>query len=344
MLSFKKIFLLFVALFCISTAALASPPSVTQPSQEQVESLLDGHKIVNLVDDFLIFWEQARGKRLIRQRKLWTRLVESKHQEYFERAVYQHATPQERLVMLNQFLIHVPSRINRLKEFNKTAEEEVRIALYNFKMRFPFYHQRQDIYLGLSFFLFDGSVRPLKNESGVPDTLCIGAEVLADYSPEQLQVAFTHEFFHLYHFSYLFNQPSLAQIRTAHIPLIIEGLAVAGAETIYPAMSPMLYLHFTGKQYESQREELSVNARKFLELIKEDAPPDKYELWFTESGSESIPKRGGYLLGYEVAQRIMAMFTLEQIVRMTPAQLCEHVEEQLGAIASERVLLLETSN
>jgi hypothetical protein len=344
MLSFKKILILFAALFCLSTTVLAVPRLDTPTSQEQFDSLLDGHKIVNIVGDFLNFWEQARGKRLSRQRKLWMRLVESKHQEYFERAIYQNATPQNRLAVLNQFLVQIPPRINRLKEFNKTAEEEIRIALYNFKMRFPFYHQRQDIYIGLSFFMFDGSVRSLKNELGIPDTLCLGAEVLADYPNEQLQVAFAHEFFHLYHFNYLFNQPSLAQIRTAHFPLIIEGLAVAGAETVYPAMPPTLYLHFTHKQLESQREELSTNARKFLELIKEDATADKYEPWFTDAGSESIPKRGGYLLGYEVAQRIMAMFTLDQIVRMTPAQLREHVEEQLGAIAADRVLLLETSN
>ena len=344
MLSFKKICIIFALLFSLSATAQANSPYAMQPSEEQVDALLDGHKIVNLVDDFLNFWEQARGKRLLRQRKLWHRLVESRHPEYFERAVYQNATPQDRLAMLNQFLIQVPSRINRLKEFNKTATEEVRIALYNFKMRFPFYHQRQDIYIGLSFFLFDGSVRPLKNEMGVPDTLCLGAEVLADYPLDQVQIAFTHEFFHLYHFSFLFNQPTLAQIRTAHIPLIIEGLAVAGAETIYPSMLPTLYLHYTSKQFELQKEELSTNARKFLELIKEDATPEKYEPWFTDSASEGIPKRGGYLLGYEVAQRMMAMFTLEEIIRMTPAQLREHVEEQLGAIAAERVLLVETAN
>jgi hypothetical protein len=344
MLSFKKVCVVLALLFCISATAQASPPGATQSSQEQIDGLLDGHKIINLVDDFLNFWEQARGKRLIRQRKLWARLVEGKHQEYFERAVYQNASPQDRLAMLNQFLIKAPSRINRLKEFNKIAQDEIGIALYNFKMRFPFYRQRHDIYIGLCFFVFDGSVRSLKNDLGVPDTLCLGAEVLADYPLDQLQIAFTHEFFHLYHFSFLFNQPTLAQIRTAHIPLIIEGLAVAGAETVYPAMSPMLYLHFTGKQYDVQKEDLTTNARKYLELIKEDATPEKYESWFTDSTSEDIPARGGYLLGYEVAQRLMAMFTLEQIVRMTPAQLREHVEEQLGAIAAERVLLLETAN
>ncbi|MEW6130556.1 MAG: DUF2268 domain-containing putative Zn-dependent protease [Acidobacteriota bacterium] len=344
MLSFKKTLVLLAALLLFAVSTTAAPRSDDSSSQEHFDALFDGHKIVNVVDDFLNFWEQARGKKMSRQYKLWKRLVESKHQEYFDRAIYQNATPPERLVMLHQFLIRVPSRINRLREFNKIAEEELRIAIYNFKSRFPFYHQRQDIFIGLSFFLFDGSVRPVGNENGVPDTLCLGAEVLTEYNIEQLQIAFTHEFFHLYHFNYLLNQPTLAQVRTAHIPLIVEGLAVAGAETVYPAMPPTLYLHFTDKQFESQREELAASARKFLELIKAEATPDKYEQWFTDAAPTEVPKRGGYLLGYEVVQRIMAMYTLDQIVRMPPTQLREHVEEQLAAIAAERVLLIETAN
>jgi hypothetical protein len=57
-----------------------------------------------------------------------------------------------------------------------------------------------------------------------------------------------------------------------------------------------------------------------------------------------VSHRGGYLLGYEVAHRLLAMFTFEQVVRMTPVQLREHVEEQLAAMAADRVLLMAISN
>src|SRR5436853_558499 len=80
--------------------------------------------------------------------------------------------------------------------------------------------QQRDIYLGLSLFMFDGSVRAVQNDFGAPDTLCLGAEVLCDYSTEQLQVTITHEIFHLYHFNFLFAETSLAQLRTGHIPLM----------------------------------------------------------------------------------------------------------------------------
>jgi hypothetical protein len=52
------------------------------------------------------------------------------------------------------------------------------------------------------------------------------------------------------------------------------------------------------------------------------------------------PARGGYLLGYEVAKRMMSTYWIEQMVRMTPAELREHAEEQLAAMANERILLM----
>jgi hypothetical protein len=337
---FKKAAFIVAVTLLLGVSALARPQSLN----DQSDPLFDGHKIVNVVDDFLTFWEQAKGKKLRVQRQLWNRLVESKHRDYFERAVYDNATFEERNMMLNQFLTQIPAKINALREFNKVAVSEVHIAMMNFKARFPEYRQQRDIYLGLSLSLFDGSVRPVQNYEGIPDTLCLGADVLADYSYEQAQIAMVHEFFHLYHFSFLFENPSLAQIRTAHIPLLVEGLAVAGAEAVYPYQPETTYLHYSDKELSAQKENLTVNSGKFLELLKEGALPEVYEQWFTGKPSEEVPHRGGYLLGYEVSHRMLMMFSFEEIVRMTPVELREHVEEQLAALAADRVLLLAAND
>jgi hypothetical protein len=335
----KAVFIVAVTLL-LGASASARPQLLNDPS----DPLLDGHKIVNVVDDFLIFWEQAKGKKLRTQHRLWNRLVENKHREYFERAVYNNVTFEERRMMLNQFLAQMPAKINGLREFNKTAVSEIHIAMMNFKARFPEYRQQHDIYLGLSLSRFDGSVRPVQNYEGIPDTLCLGADVLAEYPYEQTQIAMVHEFFHLYHFSFLFENPSLAQIRTAHIPLLVEGLAVAGAEAVYPYEPETTYLHYSDKELAAQRENLTINSRKFLELLKEGALPEIYEPWFSGKPGEEVPNRGGYLLGYEVSHRMLMMFSFEEIVRMTPVELREHVEEQLAALAADRVLLMATAN
>lgn len=302
--------------------------------------LLDGHKVINVVDDFLVFWEQARGHTLYRQRKLWRLLVESKHQDYFDRAVYRDAGPEERAAMLDHFLIRVPWHIEQIVEFNRTARATVIEGVENFRFRFGEYHQKTDIYIGLSFFMFDGSVRPVQNEKGIPDTLCLGAEALASYSPEQLQIVIAHELFHLYHFSFLFENSSLIDLSEAHMPLMIEGLAVAGTEAIYPYRPASLYLHFSDEELAFQTEELIFNCERFLGLMGNSAPAEQYERWFTAASDEDLPERGGYLLGYEVSKRILAGFSLEQVVRMTPAQLREHAEEQLTSMINDQVLLV----
>jgi hypothetical protein len=338
----KTITFLIAAILLSGQSAFAAPRPVVDRSV--VEELLEGPKVVNIVDDFLGFWDQARGKSLRRQVRMWRQMVESKHQNYFDRAVYRNADAAQRRAMLNEFLMRVPYQIEAIRKFNKTFSEILLETIVSFKhSRFREYRQQNDIYIGLSMFGFDGSVRPVNNELGIPDTLCLGAEVLADYTPEQVKVTIAHEFFHLYHFSFLFQQPSLAGIRTAPVALMIEGMAVAGTEESFPYKESPLYLHFSDEDFASQTEALTWNSERYLELVRNNAPPAEYEKWFTNEATGSVPPRGGYLLGYELTKRIMAIFTLEQMVRMTPAELREHAEEQLAAMAGEQLLLMAAS-
>ncbi|MCI0489757.1 MAG: DUF2268 domain-containing putative Zn-dependent protease [Blastocatellia bacterium] len=324
-------------LFPVSQATAA-------PDRSIMEALLDGHKVVNVVDDFLAFWEQAKRQYPRRQRRLWKRMVEDRHRDYFERAVYRGADPEQRRLMLDLFLAVVPERIDAIREFNKEINSRLIETLIYFKSRFPEYRHRTDLYIGLSMFMFDGSVRAVQNEEGMPDTLCLGADVLADYSAKELRMAVTHELFHLYHFGHLFQEPSLPEIRKAHTRLMIEGMAVAAAEAVYLYEPNDQYLHFSRREYLSQQADLAFNSQKYLELILVDAPPEQYEQWFSSAPSREVPLRGGYMLGYEVTRRVLAAYTLEQMVRMTPAQLREHAEEQLAAMTTDGVLMMAASS
>jgi hypothetical protein len=300
--------------------------------------------IVNVVDDFLAFWDHARGMSLRRQRRAFVRMVENKHKDYFERAVYRGASDAERRIMLDNLLLRVPWQVGAIREFNKTAPDIVAQGLRDFRSRFPEYSQQKEIYIAPSLFRFDGSVRPVHNELGIPDTLCLGAELLSDYTPEQFQVVIVHELFHLYHFGFLMKDASPAQFRTAHMPLMIEGMAVAGTEAIYPYQHPSLYLHFSEEEVVAQQEVLTFTSDRFLRLIGDGALPEEYEPWFTRLIDDRIPPRAGYLLGYEVTKRVLATYTIEQMVRLTPAQLREHAEEQLLAMASDEIVLLAGGN
>ncbi|HWO02569.1 MAG TPA: hypothetical protein VNS63_25220 [Blastocatellia bacterium] len=344
----KALTAVFALVLCLAQSARAADYSSDRPALERsvLERLLGNHKVINIVDDFLEFWDKAKHKPLRIQRLIWIRTVESKHREYFDRAVYRGADPEQRRDMLDEFLIRVPERVEAIREFNRTITNTLIVAFVHFKdFRFREYQHRQDVYIGLSFFKFDGAVRPVQNEQGIPDTLCLGAEVLASYTPDQVRVAISHEFFHLYHFGFLFQQAGASpeDFRSASVPLLIEGLAVVGAEDAYLGQSPAAYLHFSDDEFVAQEQELRTNAARYLDLIRSSAPPDEYARWFTQSSDGQIPSRGGYLLGYEVASRLKAAFPLEEIVRMSPAELRSHAEEELAAISGDRVLLMAGS-
>jgi hypothetical protein len=326
-----------------------SPLAQTAYSQSILERLLDNQHVINIVDDFLVFWDQASDKTPATQRRLWRRLVESKHQDYFDRAVYRTTDPDKRRELLDEFLIRVPGQVEAIREFNRSLADlgtsPLMEAFLSFKTAFHEYHQQRDIYVGLSMFRFDGAVRAVQNEDGLPDTLCLGAEVLSGYSREQIRIAIAHEFFHLYHFAYLFQQPDqllAAEFRTASIPLLIEGMAVAAAEEVFPYEPRERYLHFTTEDLAAQQQDLVQNSRMFLALVREGASPEQYQQWFTNSHTGEAPPRGGYLLGYEVAKRVMSAYGLRRMVRMTPAELREHAEEQLASMANEGTLLITT--
>jgi hypothetical protein len=323
-----------------------------QRSAAANEILLDNHKIVNMLDDVIAFYDQAGGESLSKQRLIWRRNVERKYGAFFSRAVYRNADQDTRLALTDRFLEQLPDHIEAIRQFNQSATEGVYQGLLNFKYRFPDYKQQRDIYIGVSLFTFDGTVRAVNNNLGIPDTLCLGADVLSGYSADQARIVTVHELFHLYHYSSLlgsafrlagsglvFKQDIFTHLIAAYVPLMVEGMAVAASEQIYPGYPETLYIHFTAEEVEAQEAELVDNARAFLSMIRDGYLPYQYEKWFTGT-YEGIPKRGGYLLGYEVTKRALAGMTLEQMARLTPAQLGQEAEAQLSSIVTSGVVLM----
>jgi len=117
-------------------------------------------------------------------------------------------------------------------------------------------------------------------------------------------------------------------------------MAAAGAEEVFPYQPREMYLHFDKEELAAQEQDLAQNAGRFLDMIRWSASPQQYEAWFTKSHTGDAPSRGGYLLGYEATRRVMSTYTLEQMVRMTPAELRRHSEEELESMAGGGVLLL----
>jgi hypothetical protein len=317
------------------SAATAAPVHPRYPDGD----LLDGHRVVNVLDDVLEFWAQARGSTLKQARRIWIETIEKKYPAYFEQAIYRDVEPPERWAMLGEFLLQLPQRIEAMRRLNYGIEEHVLEAVAAFKWRFPEYRQRADIYVGVSFAMYDGSVRPVGNEDGVPDTLCLGADVLASYATAETQIAITHELFHLYHFGFLLRESQPPMFSAPHMPLMIEGLAVAATEAVHPTHPAETYLHFSKEQLQSQRDRLETSSDEFLELMFARSGPEDYAGWFVNMPGETTSSRGGYLLGYEVVKRLLGRYSFEDLVRFDAGQLRELAEEELMAIALGPIFL-----
>jgi uncharacterized protein YjaZ len=140
----------------------------------------------------------------------------------------------------------------------------------------------------------------------------------------------------------VFQQDIFTHLIAAYVPLMVEGMAVAASEQIYPGYPETMYIHFTNEELGAQEAELVGNAQAFLNMMREGNLPYQYERWFTGT-YEGIPRRGGYLLGYEVTKRALTGMTLEQLARLTPARLGQEAEAQLSSIVTSGVVLMAAS-
>jgi hypothetical protein len=350
--------LLALAPFTLAAGSGRSARGTTTPEQRSAAAnqiLLDNHRIINMLDDVTAFYNEAAGESLSKQRAIWRRTIERKYSNFFSRAVYRNADQDTRLALIDRFLEQLPDHIESIRQYNLTATEGVYQGLLNFKYRFPDYKQQRDIYIGVSLLTFDGTVRAVNNDLGLPDTLCLGADVLSSYSADQAKIVTVHELFHLYHYSSLlgsafrlagsglvFQQDIFTRLIAAYVPLMVEGMAVAASEQIYPGYPEAMYIHFTAEELAAQEADLVENAQAFLNMMREGYLPYQYEKWFTGT-YEGIPKRGGYLLGYEVTKRVLTGKTLEQLARLTPAQLGQEAEAQLSSIVTSGIVLMAAS-
>jgi len=78
---------------------------------------------------------------------------------------------------------------------------------------------------------------------------------------------------------------------------MIEGMAAAGAEEVFPYEARESYLHFGKEELAAQQQDLAGNAGQFLDLIREGAGPEQYGQWFHQLSRQRCAAAGGYLLG-----------------------------------------------
>jgi len=178
-----------------------------------------------------------------------------------------------------------------------------------------------------SLFSFNGQVASVPNSEKYG--LYIGVDFVT-YRNDNLNVLFSHEFFHAYHHDKLGDKSNGQTMAT---PLWKEGFATYVSGLLNPDQSDEVLLmdkDLAAKCNDNQY--ISELARLYLPIVKTDGETT-YGDWFLMSGQNPI-KRRGYCLGLKVIREIVKKNTVLDMTTWDESLFAVEVENVLTIFAS----------
>lgn len=200
-----------------------------------------------------------------------------------------------------------------LVETERAVALALPLAQQRFLAAFPDFRCTTTVVLGVSLGRFDGLLVP-----GNPPRLQFGLDLIARiHDADTLPALFAHELFHLYQ-----RQVNPAVTRIDPIPvwsgLWQEGLATWVSGALTPALTPERLFWIPPGLL--PRAEAAHRALAAALLADVDATGDRYDRWFTANGgTDTLPARGGYYLGYRLASELARTHSAAELARMPPA-------------------------
>ena len=169
--------------------------------------------------------------------------------------------------------------------------------------------------------------------------LVLGVDTLArEQSELSLPVFFTHEFFHRYHFEASGFSDDLAERQQIWRSLWAEGLATWMSEQLTPGATRAEALMLPTDLEDRARPFTSPMATELLAgLTHIDA--QLFKVYFTanpRTDRHGLPPRGGYYMGYLVAQRLSHHHTLAQLAHLKGPPLEREIAAALKALARDQ--------
>lgn len=247
------------------------------------------------------------------QEQKWE-IFESKNQSIYDEIIYRKGSDgwEERVNKKRKvFFEQLPLIRNDMINLFNNAEEIVTKEEKLFRRHFPDLKNDIPVYLLPSMFSFNGMAIeiPGKNEIG----LLLGLDSIIARN-DNLDILFSHEFFHIYHI----NKLSKEQIwKTFATPLWLEGFATFVSGQLNPNANNSELLMDSGlaKKCDS-KEFVAKKAKEYLQIIdKTESDPNSdllYTDWFTMSGTQK-PARAGYCLGLLVLRKLATQHQVDEM-------------------------------
>ncbi len=290
-----------------------------------------GYRIVNVVDDFLAYYQAAKDQSEEQRAALWVSLVEAEHQAFFDDAVYRRKKGAERERYrehcLNTFWRKIAPDMDYYAGLNKNLKAALEGTLADFRKHFPDFQPNTDFYLTFSF-----SFRGKAVDVGQQVVMALGLEFFKESGPQaerQIRITLAHELFHLYHFR--FFSPGGGLYR----PLWAEGLAVYASAVVVPGYKMSAYLGFPGWKMNRCREMLPQLAAD----LKKNMGQNDYRLQRVYFGAEQnnteVPPEAGYYVGVLIIQNLARSRNLAQLARMDKDRVFKLLAGELDRLAKQ---------
>ncbi|MGZ3695848.1 MAG: hypothetical protein ACXWQO_17285 [Bdellovibrionota bacterium] len=277
-------------------------------------------QILNTAADVRVLLENSHGKAFPEQLVEWN-IFEHKYQDIYDAAVFTHDRDdwqERRLQSIQKFFSSLPQIEKPMMELFASANEIAATQASRFQKVFP------DLKPGTPIVFLPG-MRFNGRASSLPrfnrDALLIGLDMVVSRQ-DSIDVLFSHEFFHIYHFDHLGGDDG-ENSNTMSSPLWFEGFATYVSQVLNPSASEAeVLMDKPLSEGCAKTAAVAAWAKDYLTFYakndwkEHEADPFYYD-WF-RIGGPTLPNRRGYCLGYLAVKAAAESHSIQELVDWKP--------------------------
>lgn len=307
---------------------LCSLPAAAQNKQQSPQ-------IVNLMPAFWEFYDGAKDLPVEQQAKLFKSEVVDRYPEVYTRNVlgFDDTADMDAAILerYKKYIERLRPKIADVRKLSDNMDAELARGTASFRKAFPDFNYGGEIYFVNSLGAFDGATRTVKGKT----VLLFGVDMLAIlFGPDAVGPMFHHELFHIHHAQLHSSKNKKGKDDDAiWRGLWNEGLALHVAKTLNPDANDKQIFGFPEDTPARSVKMLPELAREVLKRLDSNDPAD-YKLFFRgDSTSQTIPRRSGYYVGYQVASKMGERYSLRDLAAMKGTKLRRAIQQELERIA-----------
>lgn len=310
------------SLFIFGLITASGPPPVAAEP---------GYRVVNVLADFIDYYEAAKDRDEKQRAALWRTMLETKHQAFFDDAIYRRKKGRERArykaYCITTFWAQLAPEMEFYRSLSRKLGASVGPMVRSFQEHLPDYKPATDFFLTFSF-SFRGKVVGV----GGRDVLALGLEFFQGSGAEaeqQIRITMAHELFHLYHFRFFSGGGGLYR------QLWTEGLATYASAVVVPGLKRSAYLGFSGTKMNRCHDLLPRLAADLKKNMGDNNRRLRRIYFGAEKNDTQVPPEAGYYVGLLIIEKLAERYRLEELARLDKNSVFKLVASELDRLSRD---------